>query len=284
MGWMPYVIARGGVFSSIQDLDQTQRFNSLQRWMRGESQMEKLWESAAPGVPAAVHHIQEHWLGSPDTSGVTVGTPTVRSGWPFTGWWHWYGDAHEILRQTIVAAYRVSLGIPDSATDWQTLPSPTRDWPISFLWSCGAPHFQGFVSWDQHGGPNTGHVTVVFSTPPPDSAYKDPDPSAPPVYIPNIYDGVEKNDPLFTSQGTKRLAVIGHAEEELRDYLAVTKNGETKYYPTVNAFLDTITNNGQRNALRSYIANGFNGSAFGYRIKMVSAWTADKPVITRMAV
>jgi hypothetical protein len=284
MGWMPYVVARGGVFSSIQDLTQAQRFDSLKRWMRGETQMEKLWESTAPGVSPAVHHIQEHWLGSPDTTGTKVGAPTTRVGWPFTGWWHWSGDAHEILRQTLVAAYRVSLGIPDNATNWQTLPNATRDWPISFLWSCGAPHFQGFVSWDEHSGGNDGHVTVIFSTPPPDSAYKDPDPSAPPVVIPNVYDGVEEDDPPFTYQGTKRMAIIGHAEERLRDYLAVTKGGVTKYYPTVNDFLSTITNNGQRNALRSYINNGFNGSAFGYAIKIISVWAAEEDVITRMAV
>jgi hypothetical protein len=129
-------------------------------------------------------HVEEHWWGS---------VQNAAGGWdpqpaydpvsnPTTGFWaHWYGDAEGIFRETMIRALAISLGLSRTQAAQlrpifgrrKTIPVSLRGarqhWPISILWKCPCPWYEGWIEFKSYGGdkptPRGGHVTVVLSTP-----------------------------------------------------------------------------------------------------------------------
>jgi hypothetical protein len=131
-------------------------------------------------VNARMFHLYSHWFGYSTTPSEglwdwvappPVGTVAAAT----TGWWsRWQGDAFNIFRITLLRAIEVSLGLDADEPvprDGDGDPVVGRVWPMEFLWICGAPKFDGWVSWREFGG--AGHVTVLLVTP----AIADPAPA-----------------------------------------------------------------------------------------------------------
>jgi hypothetical protein len=98
-------------------------------------------------------HIDRDWFGMTDDS--TSGTSRY--------WSYWRGDAQGIVRETIVRAIEVALGL-DHGED---VPSTDRQrWHISLLTACGIRWFEGWISWRRVGADRDGgHVVVMLLTP-----------------------------------------------------------------------------------------------------------------------
>ena len=131
-------------------------------------------------VNSRMFHLYSHWFGYSTT--------------PTTGLWDWVapppaGDGaggHD--RVVVTLAGRRVRHLPDhpapgdrglarprcrraGAPRRRRDPVVDRVWPMEFLWICGAPKFDGWVSWREFGG--AGHVTVLLVTP----AIADPAPA-----------------------------------------------------------------------------------------------------------
>ncbi len=108
-------------------------------------------------------NLDEKWFGYEDT------TPQDPKGQQTpTGWWrHWRGDAEGIVRETLIRAIRLSLGM--TRTEAIDIANVRYDPPISisFRWCCGAPTFEGYIEWNT--GPIDPSILVTFSTPANDS-------------------------------------------------------------------------------------------------------------------
>lgn len=223
-GSMPFSVARRNqIFGSVVGSTPTAAtgLERLKRLLNGQ----QLWgptplpKPSTMGSEAAQHHVQYHWFGNPPVdANKKVGPPSQTDQVRTTGWWEdWFGDAHEIVRQTMQRAYQVSLGIAGADLTLAKLPADAtglRCWPITILWVCGAPLFNGYVVWDAHGGPAAdGHVTVIFGTPETDSSYKDPDAAYNPAPFPKELSGVGNNEwfELPDAIGNQHeMVVIGH--------------------------------------------------------------------------
>jgi hypothetical protein len=87
--------------------------------------------------------------------------------WPTTGFWfQYFGDVQAILRETLIRAIEVSLGLAHVAPgDEPCGEKPDRHLPIELFWKCPQRWFEGWVCWrsDRHTG--TGQVTVMLATP-----------------------------------------------------------------------------------------------------------------------
>lgn len=71
----------------------------------------------------------------------------------------------KILRLTLMSAIEVSLGMLRDGTPCVAA-ATDQHWPIDYHWVCGAPLFQGWVSWRKLGaGARLGHVVVTLTTP-----------------------------------------------------------------------------------------------------------------------
>ena len=123
-----------------------------------------------------MRHLYEHWFGyeaDPQQQRVQApGQPETLVDWvptdePQTGWWsEWRGDAFDIFRTTIIRAIEVSLGLKVGGNPRRSdgeLKTSMRAWPIEFLWICGAPKFEGWVTWRKHNG--SARVLVLLVTP-----------------------------------------------------------------------------------------------------------------------
>jgi hypothetical protein len=84
--------------------------------------------------------------------------------WPSTGFWRqYYGDVEAIVRQTVISALEVSLGLPSGSTERDAV---TRHLPLEIFWKCPQPWFEGWVTWRLHESTSDkGQVTVVLATP-----------------------------------------------------------------------------------------------------------------------
>jgi|GEM_PF-4369795 len=125
-------------------------------------------------------HVEEHWWGrTKDATGAWVDQPPYDpANNPTTGFWkHWYGNAEGVFRETMIRALAISLGLPrEDAQDTQKyggkgrplrLRGGSQHWPLSILWKCPSPWYEGWIEFKDYGGrpANNGHVTVVLSTP-----------------------------------------------------------------------------------------------------------------------
>ena len=142
-------------------------------------------DSPPPGYPNAAErrkHVEEDWWGwrPPLPATRDQGDPSDPKQRPFnpisnptTGFWkHWYGNAEAVFRETMIRALTVSLGLPRAvqrATDEQPQAALAngQHWPISILWKCPCPWYEGWIEFKEYpgDGPNDGHVTVILSTP-----------------------------------------------------------------------------------------------------------------------
>jgi hypothetical protein len=90
-------------------------------------------------------------------------SPSLRN-WPSTGFWvQYHGDVEGIVRETLVRAIEVSLGLDHD----EPVPAggPTRELPIELYWKCPQRWFEGWVGWRWDGAHGTGQVTVLLATP-----------------------------------------------------------------------------------------------------------------------
>jgi hypothetical protein len=128
-------------------------------------------------------HVEEDWWGrEQNPTGQWEGQdPYDPVNNPTTGFWkHWYGDAEPVFRETMIRALAISLGVPrESGQDTDKyhgkrrpvkLRGGTQHWPISILWKCPSPWYEGWIEFKAYGGraraqANDGHVTVVLTTP-----------------------------------------------------------------------------------------------------------------------
>ena len=101
-----------------------------------------------------VGHFETHWLGKGSLNASTKGKQT--------GHWQFYkGPVESIMRETLIRALELALGVPHKPND--KAPVPTRHWTIDFWWKCPQPWFEGWVTW--RNAPTGGKVTVIFATP-----------------------------------------------------------------------------------------------------------------------
>ncbi len=125
-------------------------------------------------------HVEEHWWGrEQDAAGAWVDQPPYDPvSNPTTGFWkHWYGNAEGIFRETMIRGLCISLGISRSRAEQSKefgrrkpskLSAGSRHWPISILWKCPCPWYEGWIEFKDYGAARSvkgGHVTVVLSTP-----------------------------------------------------------------------------------------------------------------------
>jgi hypothetical protein len=170
-GAMPYVLAENPVFKLLEAVnDPAVRFEGLKRLMNPNF---RLWDSPAvqysPDPAVEEHHLRAHWFGYNDDAPPVQELSNLRT----TGWWaHWRGDAHGIMRQTLLRAYQASLNV--TAADLLNINAfvPNVCKPIRIVWMCGAQQFQGFIVTDGLAAP-IDHVTVVIATPGTDKDYSD---------------------------------------------------------------------------------------------------------------
>jgi hypothetical protein len=86
------------------------------------------------------------------------------------GWPSWKGDTEGIVRETVIRALEVSLGLPhhDRSTPARpvSLEDSPRNWPIEFWSVSGAPYFAASVTWrHDRDDPQRGLVIVTWLTP-----------------------------------------------------------------------------------------------------------------------
>jgi hypothetical protein len=109
--------------------------------------------------------LNRDWFGmTRDRSGKWIRQASSYGSPPYTTgrWVNWWGDAEGIARTTVARAIEVALGMAPDQPIVASAP-PARHWPITFVWKCGQPWFEGWVTWRGHGA--DGNVFVVFSTP-----------------------------------------------------------------------------------------------------------------------
>jgi hypothetical protein len=174
---MPYYLEKGPFFSVLEHyvntLPRAQLALALERLRAGDEwEVFEVFGSTTlqnprqPDAPAWVKHINEHWFGrKKNAAGVWTQPAFHETDNPRTGYWQgYYGDVEKITRTTLIRALEVALGVDHGGTGPVT---PTRRWPIEFLWKCSQSWFEGWVTWRRHGAKDDdGHVTVLFATPP----------------------------------------------------------------------------------------------------------------------
>ena len=198
MGIMPYTTEKNIIFQVIESYcnDTNHRERVLQvLWdlIAGAdiaTQTPVMAPSLDPLTPPAVgrtarqertRYINEDWFGKKERragNNFTYGPQPVwnpsaqAGGLPNTGTWNWwYGDCEGILRETLIRALCLSLGLSKTQAEDPAKPdhSPHRGyqlWPISFLWKCPQPWYEGWIEFQRWGAnPQDGHVTVVISSP-----------------------------------------------------------------------------------------------------------------------
>jgi hypothetical protein len=224
---MPYVFEKGPYFEIAESLlaDVPTRITLLGRLRDPANDLAPLTGADSPNLDAGpytyeerLEHLYHGWFGY-DGSSLNGWVKHLRSGPDnVTGDWEGYvGDPESIMREAVIRAIEVSLGIAHS-DDPEDLPDPcclARTWPIDMYWVCQGPWFQCFVLWrhSEHCA-DDGHVTIVIATPamkgfPLTTKITRPvDPSAPP------YRSEEYASPPPPLAGNNRrgLWVVGHED------------------------------------------------------------------------
>ena len=83
--------------------------------------------------------------------------------WPTTGFWFQYhGDVESIVRESLIRAIEVSLGLDHDEEVGRTA---ARELPIELFWKCPQRWFEGWLTWRWDPHHRTGQVTVMLATP-----------------------------------------------------------------------------------------------------------------------
>jgi hypothetical protein len=168
---MPYHLEKGPVLSVLEDLlgGTTAQLGALLGRLRdpnvdlaevGGLDSTTLDVPPYPTKASRVAHIERDWFGfTPGTQqqpAFSLGANRT------TGKWEsYYGDVAGIVRETMIRAIEVALGL-----DHDDPPPGTRHWPIELFWKCPNPWFEGWVTWRHRPGhAKRGQVTVVLATP-----------------------------------------------------------------------------------------------------------------------
>ena len=177
---MPYILEKGPFFELTEsyandDAAGPDRLMTLLADLRDPNKniLDMYWMKARdPFIAAGGRHLIVDWFGykkpeGPGQQPYQKQDPFNATSNPRTGFWkNWYGDAESVVRETAIRAIEVATGLYHG----QAIPAPPgrppRHWPISYFWCCGAPFFQGWVTWLRTGpGYREGQVTVIFVTP-----------------------------------------------------------------------------------------------------------------------
>jgi hypothetical protein len=172
---MPYTLEKGPYFSVVEDFanDDPARMVTALKHLRGGGRISAIQAldsttlDAGPyTAPQLRDHIETHWFGAvKGTSGQWSKQPPFDpQHHPNTGFWQeWYGDAEGVLREGLIRALEVALGVRHGEDPGSRIP---RSWRLEVFWRCPIPWFETWVTWRQHGnGPRDGQVTVLISTP-----------------------------------------------------------------------------------------------------------------------
>lgn len=185
MTGMPFYIEKGPQFSVIESfvLDDRERGITLLDTLRAggtpaagalsaiaanigldSSDLDKGGQSA----DSRMGHLDRHWFERTRDKKTGKWSPDPSTEYPAVddkgrwNWWHAYaGDVYEIMRQTMITAAEVSLGVAPGAD--ARLHGRQDPWPIELFWHCGQNWFEGWVTWRRHGA--AGQVTVLLCTP-----------------------------------------------------------------------------------------------------------------------
>jgi hypothetical protein len=163
---MPYTLTRGPLLTLVENAlnptDQAGRDerNAILAALRAGTPLDQIpWVTsntvAAIALPQGTLDVrlQDDWFGRND--------PPQKA---TTGYWVGYrGDVEPVLREGLLRAVEVSLGI----TRQDDPNVAVRAWPIEVQWKCPNPWFEVWVTWRRQGsGPGDGRVTLMIATPP----------------------------------------------------------------------------------------------------------------------
>jgi len=163
---MPYTLTRGPLLTLLEnalnpaDAAETTIRNNTLASLRAPAPMATIpWVTSAqvsgvaiPRAPLDIR-LDEDWLGLGDPPG--QGT---------TGYWVGYkGNVDAVLREGLIRAIEVSIGIPHDGSPEEA----TRAWPVDIQWKCPNPYFEVWVTWRRHTADGSeGQVTMLIATPP----------------------------------------------------------------------------------------------------------------------
>ncbi len=188
---MPYTTEKSMIFQVVESWSNGSRDVALQAMWdlldgRAISDLAPIASSTLDYAPYDTpalrrQHVEAHWWGrKQDGTGAWIDQPPydpVNN--PSTGFWkHWYGNAEGVFRETMIRALAISLGLPrEDPADTeryrgkrrpQRLQGGAQHWPLSILWKCPCPWYEGWIEFKDYGAARSvkgGHVTVVLSTP-----------------------------------------------------------------------------------------------------------------------
>lgn len=161
---MPYTLTRGPLLTLLENAlnpgstaEEAVR-NEVLTMLRGGTSLAQIpWVTSTPvrnvALPGSTLDIrlEEDWLGIPPVPG--RGT---------TGYWVGYtGDVDGVLREGLIRAIEVSLGLAHDASPAEA----TRGWPVDVQWKCPNPYFEVWVTWRRHQE-GRGQVNLLIATPP----------------------------------------------------------------------------------------------------------------------
>lgn len=208
---MAYMLTKGPVLSVLEvlaDATTPDGLALLEATLAGlRDPGRRLTELAGPDAASAqgpgdlVGRLERNWFGRTDAGGTWVDQPAFDPANPSaTGYWrNYHGDVEAIVRETLVRAVEVSLGLAAGGAVAQR----TRHWPVEAFWMCAHPWVEGWVTWRDHGGGH-GQVTVVLATPGDTvnhMATRPLDPPAPHGVTGPVPDPVEATSPGSGTQG-----------------------------------------------------------------------------------
>lgn len=163
MPGMPYNLERGPYLAMLEDLINKDPVRCLESLRDPDKPVTALLRDPAVGIDGGPYadtarladHIDRDWFG------IKPGAPNDDGTSHY--WSYWRGDAQGIVRETIVRAIEVALGVDHGGT----VPDGHRQqWHVSLFTACGIRWFEGWVSWRRVGvEPGGGHVVVVLLTP-----------------------------------------------------------------------------------------------------------------------
>jgi hypothetical protein len=169
---MPYTLGKGPVFTLLENVlnpttadETTVRNEALLALRSGTPIIDVPWVTSAPvaavPLPTAgtlAQRLERDWFGGATATAVGTGTGQA------TGYWVGYtGDVESVLREGIIRAMEVSMGLTHGAAP----NTATRAWPVQIEWKCPNPYFEIWVTWRRHEAQtNKGQVTMIVATPP----------------------------------------------------------------------------------------------------------------------
>jgi hypothetical protein len=161
---MPYTLTRGPLLTLLENAlnpktaeERSARDGVLAALRAGTPLAQIPWVTSAAVAGVAIPgngldlRLEEDWFGNPPVPGRHT-----------TGYWVGYrGDVQEVLREGLIRAIEVSLGLEHDASP----SSAQRSWPVDVQWKCPNPWFEVWVTWRQHKS-DRGQVNMLIATPP----------------------------------------------------------------------------------------------------------------------